>query len=83
MPGLTIQRTEDASLDIRLQSDWYDVHAGADISERYLLSLVEHSMIWPRSLTLAVSANFETGVLRGCGLSRFKAHFTSTLSSIV
>lgn len=41
MPSLTIQRTEEASLDIRLQSDWYDVHAGADISERYLMSLVE------------------------------------------
>lgn len=41
MTGLTIQRTEEASLDIRLQSDWYDVHAGADISERYLMSLIE------------------------------------------
>ena len=40
MPSLTIQRTEDASLDVQLQSNWYDAHAGNDIAERYLVSLV-------------------------------------------
>ncbi len=41
MPSLTIQRSGEASLDVQLQSNWYDVHAGKDIAERYLVSLVE------------------------------------------
>jgi hypothetical protein len=36
MPSLIIQRTADASEDVRLQSLWYDINAGQDVAERYL-----------------------------------------------
>lgn len=41
MPSLTIQRTGEASLDIQLQYDWYDAHAGKDIADRYLAAFFE------------------------------------------
>ena len=41
MPSLIIQRTADASEDVRLQSLWYDINAGQDVAERYLNFFVQ------------------------------------------
>ena len=75
MPGLNIQRSPDATEDIRLQTIWYDEHAGKEIAERYVSSFMETAFSLGKQPDLGRICHFRSRKLANLRCFRMEGAF--------
>jgi plasmid stabilization system protein ParE len=81
MPSLSIQSSPNATEDIRLQTIWYDQHAGRDIAERYVSSFMRTADSLRKQPDLGRICHFRSRQLANLRCIRMEGAFLGSISS--